>query len=88
MLARQQYLISKIECMNDIVDKEVDVQKARLKCDNIKWEAQRVARSLYGDHSTLDIGNKGDKPFKTHDLSKLSVEELIELQKLTQKVEE
>jgi hypothetical protein len=44
------YLRFKVEDMERIATTEPDVQRARLLCDNIKWEAQRVARHIYGDH--------------------------------------
>ena len=52
--ARVDYLRVKVRSMNDIVDSETDCQKARLKCDNIKWEAARVARKEFGDRLSLD----------------------------------
>ena len=56
-LAREQYLRHQVRRMNDIVDQEEDYQRARLKCENIKWEAQRVARFEYGDNVVIS----GDK---------------------------
>lgn len=54
--ARAFYIQSKVEAMDRIARTVPDVQRARLMCDNIKWEAQRVARHIYGDEVTL----KGD----------------------------
>jgi hypothetical protein len=42
--ARELYLENRVQTMNEIVDTEEDVQRARLKCDNIKWEASRVVK--------------------------------------------
>jgi hypothetical protein len=59
--ARVDYLRLKVEEMEEIArDPNLDVQRARLLCDNIKWEAQRVARHIYGDH--IVVSGDGDAP--------------------------
>ena len=52
--ARPEYLVHKVAEMNDIVRKERDPARARLLCDNIKWEAARVCRKLYGDQQRVE----------------------------------
>jgi len=56
--ARQLYIINQVQQMNELALNEPDVQRARLLCDNIKWEAARVARSLYGDKVSLDVTSR------------------------------
>ena len=46
--------------LNDIVDAEVDVQRARLKCDNLKWAAARIDPDKWGDRLNLDINQTVD----------------------------
>lgn len=61
--ARVDYLRFKVEDMERIARTEPDVQRARLLCDNIKWEAQRVARHIYGDH--IIVAGDADAPLIT-----------------------
>lgn len=50
---RSHYIREKVRGMNMIATIEEDVQRARLKCDNIKWEASRIMRQEFGDHVTV-----------------------------------
>lgn len=52
--AREGYLDSRVQEMNEIALTEPDVQRARLMCDNIKWEAARILRKKYGDRLEID----------------------------------
>src|SRR3990167_3980702 len=52
--ARSEYLVKKVAEMTDIVRKKRDPARARLLCDNIKWEAARVCRKLYGDQQRVE----------------------------------
>lgn len=57
--ARENYAHAKVDEMHEITETEPDVQRARLKCDIIKWEVSKVLPKLYGDslnlkHSTPD----------------------------------
>lgn len=62
--ARVEYLRTKVEDMEAIaLDPNIDVQRARLLCDNIKWEAQRVARHIYGDQ--IIVAGNPDAPLIT-----------------------
>ena len=60
--ARDQGLDQLADDLIDLADQYVDVQKARLKSDNIKWLLARRAHKRYGDkldinmHQTVDIG--------------------------------
>ena len=53
MRARARYLVHAVRSMDDVARNEVDVARARLICDNIKWEAARVCRNIYGDNITV-----------------------------------
>jgi len=50
---RCNYMREKVRMMEVIVHTEPDVQRARLMCDNIKWEAARIMRTEFGDHVVL-----------------------------------
>lgn len=50
--AREEYAEAKVEEMQNIAETVEDVGRARLLCDNIKWEACRVAPKKYGDRIT------------------------------------
>ena len=71
--ARKDYMLARVESLAEIEEetrKEIKglddmrmssalVQLARLKADNIKWEAERVLRTIYGvkvEHSGADGG--------------------------------
>jgi len=45
----EEYARVKVDKMTEIAETVEDVARARLMCDNIKWETQRVCRRLYGD---------------------------------------
>jgi len=47
--AREEYAESRVEELQNIAETVEDVGRARLLCDNIKWEAARVAPKKYGD---------------------------------------
>jgi len=50
--AREEYAEAKVEEMQNIAETVEDVSRARLLCDNIKWEAARVSPKKYGDRIT------------------------------------
>ena len=52
--AKEDYAVARVEEMTEVARTEPDVQRARLICDNIKWEAARVAPKHYGDKTTLN----------------------------------
>lgn len=47
--AREEFAHTAVEQMFDIANSEPDVQRARLKCDNVKWYSARVLPKNYGD---------------------------------------
>lgn len=47
--AREEYAEAKVEEMQNIAETVEDVSRAKLLCDNIKWEAARVAPKKWGD---------------------------------------
>lgn len=64
--ARQDYMRLKVAELNTIALAEPDVQRARLLCDNIKWEAARICRAEYGDRVlTEHQGGDPSKPILT-----------------------
>jgi len=52
--AREASLDLRVRELNGLVLEEKDVNKARLMCDNIKWEAARVLRKIYGEHIVVE----------------------------------
>ena len=50
--AREEYAEAKVEEMQNIAETVEDVSRAKLICDNIKWEAARVSPKKYGDRIT------------------------------------
>lgn len=64
------------------------VAHQRLRVDSRKWLVSKMLPKKYGDSSTLEIGNKDGKPFKTtQDLSKLSEAELKSLMAIRKKID-
>lgn len=68
--ARNSYAAAKVSEMEDIAKTEPDVARARLRCDNVKWEMARVCRRIYGDRdpeqdqaaaANINIFGFGDK---------------------------
>lgn len=49
----------RFEAMEDIPDKEADVQKARLKVDILKWQLSKEEPKKYGDK--VDLTSDGEK---------------------------
>lgn len=47
--AREEYAEARVCEMQEIAETVEDVGRARLMCDNIKWEAARMAPKKYGD---------------------------------------
>ena len=64
--SRGDYVRTRARELNEIALGEPDVARARLMCDNIKWEAARVLPKEYGDrlHNTHEGGDP-DKPILT-----------------------
>ncbi len=68
--AREDYLDVRVQEMNEIAKTEPDVQRARLMCDNIKWEAARVLRKKYGDRLEVDQNINNVKSLSDEDLER------------------
>lgn len=47
--AREEYAEARVAEMQRIAETVEDVSRAKLLCDNIKWEAARVSPKKYGD---------------------------------------
>ena len=69
---REQYLIGRVDQLQEIAMTTPDVHRARLLCDNIKWEIARMIPSQYGDRVTL-TGDSENPVILQH---KISAEEL------------
>ena len=60
--ARLSYAQAKVALMAEVARDEPDVQRARLICDNTKWEVSRICRKLYGDREeTVQPGAQGGR---------------------------
>jgi predicted transcriptional regulator len=53
--AREEYAEARVCEMQEIAETVEDVGRARLMCDNIKWEAARMAPKKYGDRTAIDV---------------------------------
>ena len=71
-IQREQYLIGRVDQLQEIAMTTPDVHRARLLCDNIKWEIARMIPSQYGDRVTL-TGDSENPVILQH---KISAEEL------------
>lgn len=61
--AREDYARDRARSLNEVALKEPDVARARLLCDNIKWEAARVLPKEFGDRLlNTHQGGDSDKP--------------------------
>lgn len=60
--AREDYQRTRVDEMHQIARTEPDVQRARLLCDNIKWEAARVLPKVFGDKITSEITGRDGGP--------------------------
>ena len=47
--AREEYAEARVAEMQNIAETVEDVSRAKLMCDNIKWETCRIAPKRYGD---------------------------------------
>lgn len=56
--AKEGYAMARVDEMDYIAQTEDDVGRARLRCDNIKWEMSRVASRIYGDKTQTEITGK------------------------------
>jgi hypothetical protein len=63
--AREEYAEEMVHRMNGIAREEKDVQRARLLCDNIKWNASRVLPKQYGDKQQLEHSGDVTEPVIT-----------------------
>ena len=53
--ARKRGMSSLVAGMILIPDEEADVQRAKLKCDNVRWAASRLHPEVYGDSLQLNV---------------------------------
>ena len=62
--AREEYAEAKVEEMQNIAETVEDVARAKLLCDNIKWETARVAPKKYGDKVQNEHTGKDGGPIE------------------------
>ena len=60
--ARQDYVRVRARELNEVAIREHDVARARLMCDNIKWEAARVLPKEFGDRIMNEHSGDPDRP--------------------------
>jgi hypothetical protein len=80
--AREGYAMATVYSMNEVaLDESIDVQRARLLCDNIKWTASRTSKRFTEKAATDDEGNvvKVEQPTLTVKLQGMSKEAMREL---------
>jgi hypothetical protein len=53
--AREDRATALVSEMHEIARTEPDVQRARLMCENLRWEAARVAPKIYGDRISAEV---------------------------------
>lgn len=56
--AREAYAHAIVQKIHEVAVNEPDVQRARLQCDNIKWESSKVLPKVFGDK--LDVTHGGN----------------------------
>jgi hypothetical protein len=62
--AREEYAEARVEEMQNIAETVEDVSRAKLLCDNIKWETARVAPKRYGDKVQNEHTGKDGAPIE------------------------
>lgn len=78
--ARENFVRNQVQRMNIIALEEPDVQRARLLCDNTRWEASKVIPKEYGE-KTQHTGDGGG-PIGFIDAAKLAAMSDAELKVL------
>ena len=69
--ARVEGIEAKVDKLHDIPDLEEDWGRARLKCDNIKWEASKIAHHIYGDKITQEHTGKDGTPISVNFVTRI-----------------
>lgn len=62
--AREEYAEARVEEMQNIAETVDDVSRAKLMCDNIKWETCRIAPKRYGDKIQNEHTGKDGGPIE------------------------
>ena len=62
--AREEYAEARVCEMQEIAETVEDVGRARLMCDNIKWEAARIAPKKYSDRIIQENTGPGGGPME------------------------
>ena len=62
--AREEYAEARVAEMQNIAETVEDVARAKLLCDNIKWETARVAPKKYGEKVQNEHTGKDGGPIE------------------------
>lgn len=60
--AREDAADTLVDRLSDIADSEEDIQRAKLKCDNIKWVAARMKPKNYSERHNVEHSGPGGGP--------------------------
>lgn len=74
--AREEYAEARVEEMQNIAETVEDVARAKLLCDNIKWETCRIAPKTYGEKVQKELTGANGGPIKIQSARDLSDDEL------------
>lgn len=79
--AREAQMDALAEDILEIADeKDIDVQRSRLRVDTRKWLMSKIAPKRFGDRKTHELTGAGGGPIQTVDLTKASDEQLAALE--------
>jgi hypothetical protein len=74
--AREEYAEARVEEMQNIAETVEDVARAKLLCDNIKWETCRIAPKRYGDKIQNELTGPNGGAIKIQSARDLTDDEL------------
>jgi hypothetical protein len=77
-----------VDSLHTIADDEQDVQRARLKSDNIKWVASRLNPTQYGDRINMDVRHSVDLDGAMIEARERIASKMPQLIDITEKIED
>jgi predicted transcriptional regulator len=77
-----------VDTLHTVADDEPDVQRARLKSDNIKWVASRLNPQQYGDRINMDVRHSVDLDSAMLEARERIVNKMPQLVDITEEIEE
>lgn len=80
--ARELQMDAMSEELLEIADAPDPNGNARLRIDTRKWLMSKIVPKRFGDKQTHEHSGPGGKPIELHNLSKLSDEQLVQLENL------